>query len=77
MADSYEPVVRSSGDAADEAPPVDVIYSGPLLTFKRFLATQDDDISDEDAIKKYNEYKLEHKRHQLERFFRNHKEEEW
>ncbi len=49
----------------------------PMLTFKSFLTTQDDSISDEDAIKKYSEYKLEFKRQQLNEFFVNHKDEEW
>jgi len=38
---------------------------------------KDDGISDEDAIKKYGEYKLEFKRQQLNEFFVTHKEEEW
>ena len=42
-----------------------------------FLATQDDTISDEDAIKKYADYKLEFKRQQLNEFFVSHKDEEW
>merc|ERR1711997_910895 len=37
----------------------------------------DDQISDEEAIKKYGEYKLEFKRQQLNEFFVTHKEEEW
>ena len=49
----------------------------PMMTFKSFLTTQDDGISDEDAIKKYSEYKLEFKRQQLNEFFVNHKDEEW
>merc|ERR1712113_1332182 len=39
--------------------------------------TQDDTISDEEAIKKYAEYKLEFKRQQLNEFFVSHKDEEW
>ena len=48
-----------------------------LNVFKTFLGTQDDTISDEEAIKKYAEYKLEFKRQQLNEFFVNHKDEEW
>lgn len=48
-----------------------------MLTLKQFLATQDDSISDSDAIEKYNEYKLEFKRQQLNEFFVAHKDEEW
>lgn len=49
----------------------------PIMTFKAFLASQDDMITDEEAIKKYTEYKLEFKRQQLNDFFMAHKEEEW
>merc|ERR1719284_2157625 len=48
-----------------------------MMSFKSFLQTQDDQISDEEAIKKYAEYKLEFKRQQLNEFFVTHKEEEW
>lgn len=52
-------------------------HSQPLMmSFKAFLATQDDTISDEDAIKKYADYKLEFKRQQLNEFFVSHKDEE-
>ncbi|KAL7306441.1 hypothetical protein TKK_0001857 [Trichogramma kaykai] len=49
----------------------------PMLTFKAFLVTQDDTITDEEAIKLYNEYKMEFKRLQLNEFFVAHKDEEW
>ena len=48
-----------------------------MMSFKSFLGTQDDNISDDEAIRKYNEYKLEFKRQQLNDFFVNHKDEEW
>lgn len=48
-----------------------------LMTLKQFLATQDDSISDSDAIEKYNDYKLEFKRQQMNEFFVAHKDEEW
>ena len=48
-----------------------------MLTFKQFLTQQDDTIGEEDAIKKYNEYKLDFKRQQISEFFLAHKEEEW
>lgn len=49
----------------------------PMLSLKVFLQSQDDNISDEEAIRKYNEYKLEFRRQQLNEFFVAHKEEEW
>jgi hypothetical protein len=47
------------------------------MSFKAYLQTQDDNITDDEAIRKYNEYKLEFKRQQLNEFFVTHKEEEW
>ena len=52
-------------------------FQPAMMSFKSFLSTQDDQISDEDAIKKYAEYKLEFKRQQLNEFFVTHKDEEW
>ncbi|KAK6014856.1 hypothetical protein OSTOST_19751, partial [Ostertagia ostertagi] len=52
-------------------------FSGPMLTFKKFLMTQEDDISDSAALAAYNEYKQEYKRRELQRFFDAHKTEEW
>ncbi|XP_023713945.1 serrate RNA effector molecule homolog isoform X4 [Cryptotermes secundus] len=49
----------------------------PMMSFKAYLQTQDDNITDDEAIRKYNEYKLEFKRQQLNEFFVTHKEEEW
>jgi len=49
----------------------------PFYSFKQFLQQQDDSISDEEAIKRYNEYKLEFKRTQINNFFLEHKEEDW
>ncbi|QQP38798.1 Serrate RNA effector molecule -like protein [Caligus rogercresseyi] len=49
----------------------------PMMSFKSFLGTQDDSISDEDAVKKFAEYKLEFRRQQLNEFFVHHKDEEW
>lgn len=60
------------------APPVsDGLTQPPMMTLKQFLATQDDSIGDDVAITKYNEYKLEFKRGQMNEFFVSHKDEEW
>ena len=48
-----------------------------MMTFKQFLSSQDDCIDDQDAVKKYADYKTDFKRQQLEEFFKNHKDEEW
>lgn len=50
---------------------------GTMMSFKAFLAAQDDSITVDDAIQKYNEYKLEYRRQQLNEFFVAHKDEEW
>lgn len=49
----------------------------PMMTFKAFLATQEDNISDSEAVDKYNDYKLEFQRQQLNEFFVAHKDDEW
>lgn len=49
----------------------------PFFSFKQFLQQQDDSISDEEAIKRYNEYKVDFKKTQINNFFLEHKEEEW
>ena len=49
----------------------------PVMSFKMFLSQQDDTISDQDAVKKYNEYKEEFRIKQINEFFLQHKDEEW
>jgi len=49
----------------------------PMVLFKQFLANQDESISEEEAVKRYNQYKLEFKKTQLNDFFLAHKDEEW
>lgn len=73
--DSYEPqfVYKNGGNGQRTG-------TAPLpqmLTFKKFLATQDDTLSDEEAIAKYTDYKLEFMRQECERYFQAHKDEEW
>jgi hypothetical protein len=58
-------------------PPSDGLTQPPMMTLKQYLLTQDDSISDDIAITKYNDYKLEFKRNQLNEFFVAHKDEEW
>jgi hypothetical protein len=48
-----------------------------FLTFKQFLAQQDDGIDDTEAVRLYQEYKTDFKKKQLHQFFNDHKEEEW
>lgn len=67
--DSYEPQFVRKEDPTGAIP--------QLLTFKKFLATQDESLSDEEAITKYTAYKMEFMRQECERYFQAHKDEEW
>ncbi|KAK6739624.1 hypothetical protein RB195_008241 [Necator americanus] len=70
-------IKRARHDESDNGEAKNDDYSGPMLTFKKFLMTQDDDISDSAALASYNEYKQEYKKRELQRFFDAHKTEEW
>ena len=48
-----------------------------LRSFKGFLETQDDQISEEESLAMYREYKMEYRRQRMMEFFEEHKEEEW
>lgn len=65
------------GGGGDPQANGDLQTQPPMLTLKQFLATQDDSISDADAMSKYSEYKQDFKRQQLNEFFVTHKDEEW
>ncbi|CAF3617744.1 unnamed protein product [Rotaria sordida] len=49
----------------------------PLLSFKNFLLDQDDNIDQEEAVKRYNDYKTDFKKTRIAEFFTGHKNEEW
>lgn len=49
----------------------------PLLSFKSFLHDQDDNIDQEEAVKRYGVYKNDFKKTQIAEFFAAHKDEEW
>lgn len=48
-----------------------------MMTFKQFLSSQDDNITDQEAIKKFGDYKVEFQKQQINEFFVQHKDEEW
>ncbi|XP_043932940.1 serrate RNA effector molecule homolog [Protopterus annectens] len=48
-----------------------------MKTFKEFLLSLDDSVDETEAVKRYNEYKLDFRRQQMQDFFLAHKEEEW
>jgi len=71
---------RSRGRGGGERGRMEAIepgYQPSMLTFKAFLSNQDDTITEEDAMHKYGEYKVEFKRQQLNEFFVTHKADEW
>lgn len=73
-----DPVAHSTNHSVQ--PPADQSSGDtqpPMMSLKAFLLTQDDNITDEEALAKYNEYKLQFKRNQLNEFFVAHKDEEW
>ena len=55
----------------------DVATQPPLLSFKQYLQDQDDNIDQEEAVKRYTEYKTDFKKTQIAEFFTAHKDEEW
>jgi hypothetical protein len=77
-ADSYEPQFNRRSDGNFPVTQTDTNQSPMLLTFRKFLNTQDDAIlTDEEAIAKYTEYKTEFMRQECERYFHEHKDDEW
>ncbi|KAG2468458.1 serrate RNA effector molecule homolog isoform X2 [Polypterus senegalus] len=56
----------------DLGPPPPVMKS-----FKEFLLSLEDSVDETEAVKRYNEYKLEFRRQQMQDFFLAHKDEEW
>lgn len=73
------PMVQQPSNLRDQhpLPQSDGLTQPPMMTLKQYLSTQDDSIGDDVAITKYNEYKVEFKRSQLNEFFVAHKDEEW
>lgn len=48
-----------------------------MKTFKEFLLSLEDTVDETEAVRRYNEYKLEFRRQQMQDFFLAHKDEEW
>uniref|UniRef100_A0A1A8IAX5 Serrate RNA effector molecule homolog (Arabidopsis) n=1 Tax=Nothobranchius kuhntae TaxID=321403 RepID=A0A1A8IAX5_NOTKU len=48
-----------------------------MKSFKEFLLSLDDSVDETEAVKRYNEYKIDFRRQQMQDFFLAHKEEEW
>ncbi|XP_064834262.1 serrate RNA effector molecule homolog isoform X1 [Oncorhynchus masou masou] len=56
----------------DLGPPPPVMKS-----FKEFLLSLDDSVDETEAVKRYNDYKIDFRRQQMQDFFLAHKDEEW
>ncbi|XP_058684475.1 serrate RNA effector molecule homolog [Poecile atricapillus] len=57
---------------------VDLGMAPPVMkSFKEFLLSLDDAVDETEAVKRYNDYKLDFRRQQLQEFFLAHKDEEW
>ncbi|AWO97336.1 putative serrate RNA effector molecule -like [Scophthalmus maximus] len=48
-----------------------------MRSFKEFLLNMEDSVDETEAVKRYNQYKLDFRRQQLQDFFLQHKEQEW
>uniref|UniRef100_A0A8C5E5J8 Serrate RNA effector molecule homolog n=1 Tax=Gouania willdenowi TaxID=441366 RepID=A0A8C5E5J8_GOUWI len=48
-----------------------------MKSFKEFLLSLDDSVDETEAVKRYNEYKVDFRRQQMQDFFLAHKDEEW
>uniref|UniRef100_A0A3P8Z1B6 Serrate, RNA effector molecule n=1 Tax=Esox lucius TaxID=8010 RepID=A0A3P8Z1B6_ESOLU len=70
------PLQGRLGGLPDDLPPPG---HGPptMRSFKDFLLSMDDSVDETEAVKRYNQYKLDYRRQQLQDFFLQHKDEEW
>ncbi|XP_031697905.1 serrate RNA effector molecule homolog [Anarrhichthys ocellatus] len=48
-----------------------------MRTFKDFLLNMEDSVDETESVKRYNQYKLDFRRQQLQDFFLQHKDQEW
>ncbi|XP_072006136.1 serrate RNA effector molecule homolog [Engystomops pustulosus] len=68
------PIQARLGNLAD----VDLGTPTPIMkTFKEFLLSLEDSVDETEAVRRYNEYKMEFRRQQMQDFFLAHKDEEW
>lgn len=48
-----------------------------MKNFREFLLSLDESVDEMEAVKRYNEYKIDFRRQQMQDFFLAHKDEEW
>ncbi|KAM4676996.1 serrate RNA effector molecule homolog [Discoglossus pictus] len=57
---------------------VDMGSPTPVMkTFKEFLLSLEDSVDETEAVRRYNDYKMDFRRQQMQEFFLAHKDEEW
>lgn len=59
------------------SPDIDYPTQPQMMPFKTFLASQDENVTETEAIKRYNDYRAEFNKQQIGDFFTKHKDEEW
>uniref|UniRef100_UPI00358FDD07 serrate RNA effector molecule homolog isoform X2 n=1 Tax=Myxine glutinosa TaxID=7769 RepID=UPI00358FDD07 len=60
------------------APETEAPMAFPVMkTFKEFLLSMADSVDETEAVRRYNAYKIDFRRQQLQEFFMSHKDEEW
>ncbi|KAJ6654979.1 hypothetical protein lerEdw1_006450 [Lerista edwardsae] len=68
------PIQARLGNIAE----VDLGIAPPVMkSFKEFLLSLEDSVDETEAVKRYNDYKLDFRRQQMQDFFLAHKDEEW
>ncbi|XP_061446152.1 serrate RNA effector molecule homolog isoform X2 [Rhineura floridana] len=68
------PIQARLGNIAE----VDLGIAPPVMkSFKEFLLSLDDSVDETEAVKRYNDYKLDFQRQKMQDFFLAHKDEEW
>ncbi|KAL7982942.1 hypothetical protein Chor_013548 [Crotalus horridus] len=68
------PIQARLGNIAE----VDLGIAPPVMkNFKEFLLSLEDSVDETEAVKRYNDYKLDFRRQQMQNFFVAHKDEEW
>ena len=48
-----------------------------LMSFKEFILAQSNDINEQEALVRYSDYKTDFTRRQIDKFFKEHQDEEW
>lgn len=75
---SFYPDISAPPTRLGNIAEVDLGMAPPVMkSFKEFLLSLDDSVDETEAVKRYNDYKLDFRRQQMQDFFLAHKDEEW